>query len=114
MIDTPFQAAKRNEKKKAQKAAKKEKDKLLREEEEVKRKEEEEKKRFLNLSDREKRALAAEKRILEATGSVPTVQRCFQCAADISGLVPFIYLEYKFCNPACVKEHRQKANAKSK
>ena len=103
------QAAKRNEKKKAQRAAKKEKEKLLKVQQEVIKKEEDEKNRFLNLSDREKRALAAEKRFLESTGRAPSVQRCFQCGNDITGLVPFTYLEYKFCKPACVKEHRQKS-----
>ena len=102
------QAAKKNEKKKAQKAAKKEKEKALKAVEEEKKKEEAEKTRFLNLSDREKRALAAEKRILASAGSLQTSQRCFQCAADISGLVPFTYLDNRFCKPACVKEHRLK------
>lgn len=103
------QAAKKLEKKKAQRAAKKERDKESKAVEEEKRKEEEEKKRFLNLSDREKRALAAERRILESSGSVTTAQRCYQCGIDITGQVPFTYLEYRFCKPACVKLHRQKA-----
>ena len=52
---------------------------------------EEEKRRFLALSDREKRALAAERRILAASsekgaeaGSM-VLSRCYQCGADMSG-----------------------------
>ena len=72
----------------------------------------EEKQRFLNLSDREKRALAAEKRLLAQQKELPSVNRCFQCAIDISGKVPFEYLEYRFCTPKCVKEHRLKTTKK--
>merc|ERR1712051_226081 len=57
-------ANKVKEKKKAQRLAKKEKDKERKEEEGRLKREEEQKQRFLNLSDREKRALAAERRIL--------------------------------------------------
>ena len=51
---------------------------------------EEEKRRFLSLSDREKRALAAERRILAAASesgaaTVAVLSRCYQCGADISG-----------------------------
>merc|ERR1719150_3481920 len=49
---------KQNEKKKAQRQAKREKEKLVKAEEKQKKAEGEEKERFLNLSDREKRALA--------------------------------------------------------
>ncbi len=111
------QAAKKAEKRKAAKAARKTRESEQKEVEKAKKAEEEERQRFLNLSDREKRALAAEKRLLAAsttdpaspstTGSI-SKQRCFQCAADITGKVPFEYADYKFCKPACVKEHRQK------
>ena len=57
-------ASKVNEKKKAQRSAKREKEKVLKTEEQKVKKEKEEKDRFLNLSDREKRALAAERRFL--------------------------------------------------
>lgn len=62
--------AKQNEKKKAQRQAKKEKEKLVKAEEKKKNDEKAEKERFLNLSDREKRALAAERRLLGALGCV--------------------------------------------
>lgn len=100
-------AQKRAEKKKAQKAAKKEKEKEEKEIEKQKKAEEQERERFLKLSDREKRALAAEKRLLAQNMALPSVPRCFQCGIDISGQIPFEYNEYRFCKPACVKEHRK-------
>lgn len=79
----------------------------------VQRKEEEEEKlRFLSLTDREKRALAAERRFatqLLATNSPHLVwTRCFMCGADMTGKVAFEYSENKFCTTDCVKEHRKK------
>ena len=93
-----------NEKKKVQRKLKKEKEKVKRKENEIKRKEDLEKERFLNLSDREKRALAAERRILSQAGTV--ISRCFLCAADMSGKVPFEYLGNRFCSVDCLKAHR--------
>ena len=106
------QASKKAEKKKAQRAARKEKEKEVKEVEKAKKAEEEEQKRFLNLSDREKRALAAERRILAQNEALPSAPRCFQCGIDISGKVPFEYSDYKFCKPACVREHRNKTSKK--
>ena len=85
-------------------------------------KEEREREAFLKLSDREKRALAAERRILAANAKVdnagPTkenaelislsIQRCYQCGYDITGKTPFEYQNFRFCTPKCVKEHRKK------
>ncbi|XP_060064926.1 tRNA endonuclease ANKZF1-like [Ylistrum balloti] len=103
------------ERKKIQKKAKQQKMKEIHLEEEAKKKEEREKTRFLSLSDREKRALAAEKRLLKQTveegGSTPILSRCFQCGRDITGKVPFEYSDYKFCTTKCLKEHRL-SNAK--
>ena len=53
-----------NEKKKAQRAAKREKEKVAKVEEQKVQAGEEERQRFLHLTDREKRALAAERRLL--------------------------------------------------
>lgn len=53
-----------NEKKKAQRAVKREKEKEQKEVEMKKNAEEVERQRFLNLTDKEKRALAAERRLL--------------------------------------------------
>ena len=101
---------KQNEKKKAQRQAKREKEKLVKAEEKQKKAEVEEKERFLNLSDREKRALAAERRLLGSDSlGVNTLQRqrCFGCGQDITGKTPFQYSENKFCSVGCVKKHRQ-------
>ena len=80
---------------------------MEKEKQQVLQKESEEKNRFLNLSDREKRALAAEKRLLAQNQELPSAQRCFQCGIDIGGKIPFEYLDYRFCTPKCVKEHRK-------
>uniref|UniRef100_A0A8C6UXQ3 Ankyrin repeat and zinc finger peptidyl tRNA hydrolase 1 n=1 Tax=Neogobius melanostomus TaxID=47308 RepID=A0A8C6UXQ3_9GOBI len=68
---------------------------------EEKRKQEmetEEKKRFAALSDRDKRALAAERRMAEqaaATGvSISNVKRCWTCGESLLGKIPFHYLEF--------------------
>lgn len=74
--------------------------------------EEQERQRFLSLSDREKRALAAERRfaklLLETNRPNVVLVRCFMCGTDITGKVPFDYNENKFCTIDCVKEHRKK------
>lgn len=106
--------SKKAEKKKAQKAARKQKEKEQKEEKVKKQQEEEEKKRFTALSDREKRALAAERRLAEhlATtgGALNNIRRCFLCGESLLGKIPFEYLDYSFCTPRCVQAHR-KANA---
>ena len=82
-------------------------------EEKQKKAEGEEKERFLNLSDREKRALAAERRLLGSDSlGVNSLQRqrCFSCGLDITGKTPFQYSENKFCSVGCVKKHRQQNN----
>ncbi|XP_045476125.1 ankyrin repeat and zinc finger domain-containing protein 1-like [Harmonia axyridis] len=94
------------EKKKQLRKIKKEKEKIKKEENKLKRIEESEKERFLKLSDREKRALAAERRILVQNGTVSA--RCFLCASDITGKVPFEYLNNRFCSMDCLKAHRLK------
>jgi len=118
------------EKRKQQRQAKKERQALERakleqeklkieeqkKEEEEQRKVQEEKQRFLQLSDREKRALAAERRFLtnlSASGlAAPVLARCFLCGIDMSGKVPFEYTTFKFCTPTCLQKHR-KLNIKS-
>merc|ERR1712136_154087 len=117
------QEEKRKEKRKAQRQAKKEKEKVVKEQKAAQMKEQHDREAFLKLSDREKRALAAERRILAAksidqqntndnkstialTGL--TLQRCYQCGVDITGKTPFEYQNFRFCTTACVKLHRQK------
>lgn len=106
--------SKKAEKKKAQKVARKQREKEQKEEKLKKQQEEDEKRRFTALSDREKRALAAERRLAEhmaATGeNLTNIRRCFQCGESLLGKIPFEYLEYSFCTPRCVQAHR-KANA---
>ncbi|KAK7863911.1 hypothetical protein R5R35_014479 [Gryllus longicercus] len=86
--------------------------KAKRAKERERKKEETEKDRFLKLSDREKRALAAERRILESNAqgrsNIKVVTRCFECAVDITGKVPFEYDIHRFCTMECLKRHRQK------
>ena len=79
--------------------------------EEEQKKVEEEKKRFLQMSDREKRALAAERRMLNNLSAVgvpsPVLVRCFSCGEDMSGKVPFEYSGNKFCSTQCLQKHRK-------
>ncbi|GFO31605.1 ankyrin repeat and Zinc finger domain-containing protein 1-like [Plakobranchus ocellatus] len=100
------------EKRKAKKKAANERNKEKKAAEALVREEQKEKDRFLALSDREKRALAAERRILQqhtTEGSVkPVLSRCWQCAVDITGKIPFEYSDYKFCSTKCLREHRSK------
>ncbi|KAM4561241.1 tRNA endonuclease ANKZF1 [Fundulus diaphanus] len=106
--------SKKVEKKKAQRAQRKQREKEQKEEKRKQELEAEEKKRFASLTDREKRALAAEKRLAEqaaASGvNLSNVRRCWSCGETLLGKVPFNYLEYSFCTPRCVQAHR-KANA---
>uniref|UniRef100_A0A1Y1NCG2 VLRF1 domain-containing protein n=2 Tax=Photinus pyralis TaxID=7054 RepID=A0A1Y1NCG2_PHOPY len=92
------------EKRKLVKKLKREKEKEKKKATVLKKQEECERERFLQLSDREKRALAAERRILSQGGTV--VARCFLCASDMSGKVPFEYSGNKFCTIDCLKAHR--------
>ncbi|KAL7882322.1 hypothetical protein AOLI_G00091710 [Acnodon oligacanthus] len=106
--------SKNAEKKKAQRAAKKQREREQKEEKKREEEEAEEKRRFLSLSDREKRALAAERRLAEqvaTTGvTLTNSRRCYQCGESLLGKIPFEYLDFSFCSPRCVQAHR-KANA---
>ncbi|KAL5240290.1 hypothetical protein ACI65C_007700 [Semiaphis heraclei] len=75
--------------------------------EELKKEEEIEKQKFLQLSDREKCAIAAEKRFIAVQGRFKLL-RCFYCGKNIEEKFPFEYMDYKFCSVQCVKNHRQK------
>ncbi|CAL1537452.1 unnamed protein product [Lymnaea stagnalis] len=102
------------EKKKAKKKALNERNKEKKAAEAVIKEENREKERFLGLSEREKRALAAERRLLQQsaeTGTVmPVLSRCWQCGSDITGKVPFEYSDYKFCTTKCLRDHRTKSS----
>ncbi|XP_049340663.1 ankyrin repeat and zinc finger domain-containing protein 1 isoform X1 [Astyanax mexicanus] len=109
--------SKKAEKKKAQRAARKQREKEQKEEKRREEEEEEERKRFLSLSDREKRALAAERRLAEQAATdgikLTNIKRCWQCGESLLGKIPFEYLQFSFCSPRCVQSHR-KANATAK
>jgi hypothetical protein len=93
------------QKRREQKQRQKERDKQRRQEAAAVQADEAERERFLALTDREKRALAAERRAL--TGGVTlAASRCFQCALDITGKTPFEYNSNRFCSTSCVKAHR--------
>ncbi|XP_063236288.1 tRNA endonuclease ANKZF1-like isoform X2 [Bacillus rossius redtenbacheri] len=100
------------EKRREMRKVKREKDKLRKQEEDKRREEESEKERFLRLSDREKMALAAERRMLDQAarfgGAKPAAVRCFLCGADVTGRVPFEYSGNIFCTMICLKAHRVK------
>ncbi|XP_046389702.1 ankyrin repeat and zinc finger domain-containing protein 1-like [Ischnura elegans] len=101
------------EKKRLARKAKKESKKAKIKEEEEKS----ERERFLSLSEREKRALAAERRLLERSkkgqGKPVVISRCYQCAVDITGKIPFEYDVNRFCSMDCLKLHRAKSKPAS-
>ncbi|CAM5146807.1 unnamed protein product [Eretmochelys imbricata] len=73
--------------------------------------EQEEKRRFAALPDREKRALAAERRLaaqLSDTGAaLANTRRCWQCGESLLGRIPFHYLDSSFCSTGCLQAHRR-------
>lgn len=103
--------AKKLEKKRAQKAQRKQREQAQREEQQRWAQEQEEKQRFAALSDREKRALAAERRLaaqLQDTGTtLANISRCWHCGESLLGRIPFHYLDFSFCSTACLQTHRR-------
>ncbi|CAJ0596936.1 unnamed protein product [Cylicocyclus nassatus] len=96
------QAAKLAEKKKEKKLRQKEKTKLKKEAEKKEAEELAARAAFLAMSDREKRAAAAEARLAKISGGT----RCLQCGVAYEGS-GFEYNELRFCSPACVALHRR-------
>lgn len=110
--------AKEAEKRRKKKAAQKERKKVAKAEEEASQAEEAEKmraaeelnlarsaayertKRILNMSEREKRALAAERRLN------PNANTCDNCGSKITG-EPFERFSFKYCSSECVVEHKR-------
>ncbi|XP_075685284.1 tRNA endonuclease ANKZF1 [Rhinoderma darwinii] len=110
--------ARKTEKKRVQKAQKKQKEREEKDERLRREAEEAEKKRFADLSDREKRAIAAERRFAaqlnlpkETAGA--NIRRCWQCGESLLGKIPFEYLEFSFCATRCLQEHRRSQATKS-
>ncbi|XP_051839467.1 ankyrin repeat and zinc finger domain-containing protein 1 [Antechinus flavipes] len=100
------------------KAARRLREEQRRKQEEYEKREEEEQQRFAALSDREKRALAAERRLAAQLGastpqtsSLLNTRRCWGCGASLQGLVPFHYLDFSFCSTRCLQEHRRGAHS---
>ncbi|NWI32570.1 ANKZ1 protein, partial [Sula dactylatra] len=102
--------AKKLEKKRAQKAQRKQREQAQREERQRWEQEQGEKQRFAALSDREKRALAAERRLAaqlqDAGTALANISRCWQCGESLLGRIPFHYLDFSFCSTACLQTHR--------
>ena len=70
-----------------------------------------------NLSDREKRALAAEKRLARQFPSAPEVKRagnCSCCKCSLAGIIPFEKFEFKYCSMACLQQHKSQLAGKTK
>ncbi|XP_076198940.1 tRNA endonuclease ANKZF1 isoform X2 [Aptenodytes patagonicus] len=103
--------AKKLEKKRAQKAQRKQREQAQREERQRWEQEQGEKQRFAALSDREKRALAAERRLAaqlqDASTALANISRCWHCGESLLGRIPFHYLDFSFCSTACLQTHRR-------
>nr|XP_054767900.1 ankyrin repeat and zinc finger domain-containing protein 1-like [Lytechinus pictus] len=100
-------SAKQSERKRNARKAKRLKEKEQKEVKEAERKENEKKEWYAKLSDREKRALAAEKRFAQQVSSSSDMQRCWSCGASLAGKTPFSYMDFKFCSMPCLKKHKQ-------
>ncbi|XP_038196268.1 ankyrin repeat and zinc finger domain-containing protein 1 isoform X2 [Arvicola amphibius] len=109
-------------KKKEQKAARRQREQQRQKQREQEEQEQEEQRRFAALSDREKRALAAERRLAAQLGapspSVPDsavgkAGRCWSCGVSLQGLIPFHYLDFSFCSTRCLRDHRSQAGRSS-
>ncbi|XP_041506361.1 ankyrin repeat and zinc finger domain-containing protein 1 isoform X3 [Microtus oregoni] len=109
-------------KKKEQKAARRQREQQQQKQREQEEREQEEQRRFAALSDREKRALAAERRFAAQLGApsppvpdsaVGKAGRCWSCGVSLQGLIPFHYLDFSFCSTRCVRDHRSQAERSS-
>lgn len=115
---TPEMEARQAMRKREQKAARRQREEQQRKQREQEEREQEEQRRFAALSDREKRALAAERRLAAQLGvSTPQTpgpatlcaQRCWSCGTSLQGLIPFHYLDFSFCSTRCLRDHRCQA-----
>ncbi|XP_054441608.1 tRNA endonuclease ANKZF1 isoform X1 [Pteronotus mesoamericanus] len=119
---TPEMEARQAMRKREQKAARRQREEQQRKQQEQEKQEQEEQRRFAALSDREKRALAAERRLAAQLGA-PTPQipdsaiinarRCWSCGTSLQGLTPFHYLDFSFCSTRCLQDHRCRAGKPS-
>ncbi|XP_042636205.1 LOW QUALITY PROTEIN: ankyrin repeat and zinc finger domain-containing protein 1 [Orycteropus afer afer] len=119
---TPEMEARQARRKREQKAARRLQEEKQRKQQEQEKREQAEQQRFAALSDREKRALAAECRLAAqlgaATSQIPdpviiNARRCWSCGASLQGLTPFHYLDFFFCSTRCLQHHRSQARRPS-
>ncbi|KAF6112707.1 ankyrin repeat and zinc finger peptidyl tRNA hydrolase 1 [Phyllostomus discolor] len=119
---TPEMEARQAMRKREQKAARRQREEQQRKQREQEEREQEEQRRFASLSDREKRALAAERRLAAQLGApapqipdsaIANAQRCWSCGTSLQGLIPFHYLDFSFCSTRCLQEHRCRAGKPS-
>jgi len=115
---TPEMEARQAMRKREQKAARRQREERQRKQWEQEEKEHQEQQRFAALSDREKRALAAERRLAAQLGAPPpqtpgsaalSGPRCWSCGTSLQGLTPFHYLDFSFCSTRCLRDHRCQA-----
>jgi hypothetical protein len=71
---------------------------------ELQRVEQERKKKLDNMSEREKRAMAAETRLQQMQGNL---KLCDNCSTPLTA-IPFVRFEFKYCTTKCVQEHKKK------
>jgi hypothetical protein len=126
---------KEREKKRNQRKLKKQREALQKSKEKQQEAELNERKRFLEMSDHQKRLLM-EKNFVDTTPltdaekirlnrckmldskpasnntasacneTLKVTNRCFSCGIDMAKIVPFEYLNFKFCSTKCLKTHR--------
>ncbi|XP_075261296.1 tRNA endonuclease ANKZF1-like [Convolutriloba macropyga] len=107
--DEKSRAEKLAQKRKENKQRRKETAKVVKDAAEIEKIEQNQKQEFLQLSDREKRALAAERR-LGGNSASNYALRCFLCGKHIESLIPFKYSDNSFCSTDCVHVHRKASN----
>uniref|UniRef100_A0A2I2YQS1 tRNA endonuclease ANKZF1 n=2 Tax=Hominidae TaxID=9604 RepID=A0A2I2YQS1_GORGO len=119
---TPEMEARQATRKREQKAARRQREEQQQRQQEQEEREREEQRRFAALSDREKRALAAERRLAAQLGAptspvpdsaIANARRCWSCGASLQGLTPFHYLDFSFCSTRCLQDHRRQAGRPS-
>ncbi|KAM9664545.1 tRNA endonuclease ANKZF1 isoform 4-T4 [Trichechus inunguis] len=119
---TPEMEARQATRKRQQKAAHRLREEQQRKQREQEKQEQEQQQRFAALSDREKRALAAERRLAAQLGAptsqipdpvIINVRRCWSCGTSLQGLIPFHYLDFSFCSTRCLQDHRSRAGRPS-
>ncbi|XP_070584865.1 tRNA endonuclease ANKZF1 [Erythrolamprus reginae] len=103
--------ARQAERRQAQKALRKQREREDREAQLLLEQEQEEKRQFALLSDREKRALMAERRfasqLKDSGASLTNTRRCWFCGESLLGCIPFHYLDFSFCSTNCLQAHRR-------